>query len=61
MRSFEERPGDSEQAELFALGLLAEPVDNGTLVLVPCRNPKKCPTHNPPNLKKRKRKIKCQT
>jgi hypothetical protein len=54
VRSFEERAGDSEQAEMFARGLIAEPVDNGTLVLVPCVNPKTCPTHNPKLKKKEK-------
>jgi len=42
---FQERKGDQERAEMFALGLLAEPVDNGTLVLVPCRNKVFCRTH----------------
>jgi uracil-DNA glycosylase len=53
---FQERKGDQERAEMFALGLLKE--EFSELILVPCRNPKKCPTHNP---QKRKRKIKCQT
>jgi len=43
MREFPERVGDSEQAEMFALGL-------PTLVLVPCENPQTCEVHNPKGL-----------
>jgi uracil-DNA glycosylase len=52
---FQERKGDQERAEMFALGLLKD--EFSELILVPCRNPKKCPTHNP---QKRKSEIKCQ-
>jgi hypothetical protein len=42
---FVELKGDAEQAELFARGLLKEPKDYGTLVLVPCRHKVFCRTH----------------
>jgi hypothetical protein len=42
---FIERPEDAEQAELFAMGLIKEPKDYGTLVLVPCKHKKLCRTH----------------
>ena len=42
---FVEKKGDAELAELFALGLIAEPEDNGTLVLVPCADPVMCEIH----------------
>jgi hypothetical protein len=42
---FIERPEDAEQAELFAMGLIKEPKDYGTLVLVPCRHKVFCQTH----------------
>jgi hypothetical protein len=42
---FIEHPDDAKQAELFALGLIKEPKDNGTLVLVPCRHKLMCRTH----------------
>jgi len=42
---FREQDGDDEQAELFAMGLIKEPKDNGTLTLVPCKHPKLCKTH----------------
>ena len=42
---FVEKKGDAEQAELFAMGLIAEPEDNGTLVLVPCADPVMCEIH----------------
>jgi acyl carrier protein len=35
---FTELKGDAEQAELFAMGLIKEPKDYGTLVLVPCKH-----------------------
>jgi hypothetical protein len=43
---FQERREDSERAELYALGLLESEPDYGTLVLVPCPNPKTCAVHN---------------
>jgi hypothetical protein len=47
MSRFQERRGDSERAELYALGLLeSEPVYEKRLVLVPCPNPKTCAVHN---------------
>lgn len=42
---FVEKKGDAEQAELFAMGLITEPEDNGTLILVPCNDPVMCETH----------------
>jgi hypothetical protein len=42
---FVERKGDAEQAELFAMGLIKEPKDYGTLVLVPCKHKLVCRTH----------------
>ena len=42
---FIEQKGDAEQAELFARGLIKEPKDNGTLVLVPCKHRVFCRTH----------------
>ncbi len=45
MREFQERKGDQEQAEMFALGIVP-PI----LILVPCENPQKCETHNPKGL-----------
>jgi hypothetical protein len=42
---FVEKKSDAEQVELFALGLIAEPEDNGTLVLVPCADPVMCEIH----------------
>jgi len=42
---FIELPDDAEQAELFAMGLIKEPKDYGTLVLVPCKHKKLCKTH----------------
>lgn len=42
---FIELPDDAEQAELFAMGLIKEPKDNGTLILVPCRHKVFCQTH----------------
>ena len=42
---FVELKGDAEQAELFAMGLITEPEDNGTLVLVPCADPVMCEIH----------------
>jgi hypothetical protein len=42
---FIEQKGDAEQAELFARGLLKEPKDYGTLVLVPCSHRVFCRTH----------------
>lgn len=60
---FIERPEDAEQAELFALGLIKEPKDNGTLILVPCRHKVFCRTHGTLwiNLKINKSKIKIKT
>jgi hypothetical protein len=42
---FLEQEGDAEMAELFAMGLIKEPKDYGTLVLVPCKNKVFCRTH----------------
>lgn len=42
---FVEQKGDAEQAELFAMGLLKEPKDYGTLTLVPCKHKVFCRTH----------------
>jgi hypothetical protein len=42
---FVERKGDAEQAELFAMGIIKEPKDYGTLTLVPCRHKLVCRTH----------------
>lgn len=42
---FTELEGDAEQAELFAMGLIKEPKDYGTLVLVPCKHRVLCKTH----------------
>ena len=42
---FIEQPGDAEQAELFALGLIKEPKDNKALVLLPCQHKLTCRTH----------------
>lgn len=42
---FIEQPGDAEQAELFALGLIKEPKDYGVLVLKACRHKLTCRTH----------------
>jgi hypothetical protein len=42
---FVEQPGDAEQAELFALGLIKEPKEERRLILVPCKHPKMCRTH----------------
>jgi hypothetical protein len=42
---FIELPDDAEQAELFAMGLIKEPKDYGTLVLIPCKHKKLCRTH----------------
>jgi hypothetical protein len=42
---FVERKGDAEQAELFAMGLIKEPKNYGTLVLVPCKHKLICRTH----------------
>ena len=50
---FVELEGDAEQAELFAMGLIAEPEDNGTLVLVPCKSPVLCKIHGTYWVKKR--------
>jgi hypothetical protein len=50
---FREQDGDDEQAELFAMGLIKEPEDNGTLVLVPCKHPKLCKTHGTTRIKLR--------
>ena len=50
---FVEKKGDAEQAELFAMGLITEPEDNGTLVLVPCKNKVFCRTHGTYWVKKR--------
>lgn len=60
---FIERPEDAEQAELFALGLIKEPKDNGTLILVPCRHKVFCRTHGTLwiNLRTNKSKIKIKT
>ena len=60
---FVELPDDAEQAELFALGLIKEPKDNGTLILVPCRHKVFCQTHGTfwINLKINKSKIKIKT
>jgi len=60
---FIELPDDAEQAELFALGLIKEPKDNGTLILVPCKHKKLCRTHGTfwINLRTNKSKIKIKT
>ena len=60
---FIELPDDAEQAELFALGLIKEPKDNGTLILVPCKHQKLCRTHGTfwINLRTNKSKIKIKT
>jgi len=42
---FREQAGDDQQAELFAMGLIKEPKDYGTLMLVPCRHKVFCRTH----------------
>lgn len=42
---FIEQKGDAEQAELFAMGLIKEPKDYGTLVLMPCKHKVFCRTH----------------
>jgi hypothetical protein len=42
---FIEQAGDAEQAELFAMGLIKEPKDYGTLTLVPCKHRVFCRTH----------------
>ena len=42
---FKEQEGDAEMAELFAMGLVKEPKDYGTLVLVPCKHKVFCRTH----------------
>jgi hypothetical protein len=57
---FIELDGDAEQAELYALGLLKEPKDNGTLTLVPCKHPRFCRTHGTTRIRVRllKNKIK---
>lgn len=46
MARFEERVGDAEQAEMFALGLF-EIEEPKRLVLQPCVNLADCETHNP--------------
>jgi hypothetical protein len=53
---FREQAGDAEQAEQFALGLIQEPRDYGTLVLVPCRHRVFCRTHGSFWIRKRFRK-----
>lgn len=60
---FIELPDNAEQAELFALGLIKEPKDNGTLILVPYKHQKLCRTHGTLwiNLKINKSKIKIKT
>jgi hypothetical protein len=60
---FIERPEDAEQAELFAMGLIKEPKDNGTLLLVPCRHKVFCRTHGTLwiHLRTNKSKIKIKT
>lgn len=57
---FIEQPGDAEQAELFALGLIKEPKPEPRLVLVPCKHPKWCKTHGTTRIRLRmlKKKIK---
>jgi len=50
---FLELKGDAEQAELFAMGLIAEPEDNGTLILVPCADSVMCEIHGTYWVKKR--------
>jgi hypothetical protein len=57
---FIELDGDAEQAELFALGLIKEPKDNGTLILAPCKHPRLCRTHGTTRIRLRllKNKIK---
>lgn len=42
---FVERKGDAKQAELFAMGIIKEPKDYGTLTLVPCKHKLICRTH----------------
>ena len=42
---FVEQEGDAEMAELFAMGLLKEPKDYGTLTLVSCKHKVFCRTH----------------
>jgi len=42
---FLEQDGDAEMAELFAMGLIKEPKDKGTLLLVPCKHKVFCRTH----------------
>jgi hypothetical protein len=42
---FIEQPGDAEQAELFAMGLIEEPKDYGILMLTPCKHKVFCRTH----------------
>ena len=42
---FLEREGDAEMAEMFAMGLIKEPKDYGTLMLVPCKHKVFCRTH----------------
>jgi hypothetical protein len=60
---FIELPDDAEQAELFALGLIKEPKDYGTLILVPCRHKVFCRTHGTLwiRLRTNKSKIKIKT
>jgi hypothetical protein len=57
---FIELDGDAEQAELFAMGLIKEPKDYGTLILVPCKHPRLCRTHGTTRIRVRllKKKIK---
>jgi hypothetical protein len=50
---FREQAGDDEQAELFAMGLVKEPKDYGTLVLVPCKHKYLCKTHGTLRIKLR--------
>ena len=50
---FVEKKGDAEQAELFAMGLITEPEDNGTLILVPCADSVMCEIHGTYWVKKR--------
>jgi len=45
MSRFQERSGDHEQAEMFALGIVPP-----KLVLVPCADSQKCEVHNPKRL-----------
>jgi hypothetical protein len=50
---FREQAGDDQQAELFAMGLIKEPKNFGTLALVPCKHKLWCKTHGTMRIKMR--------